>query len=109
MATCAKCGRETSFWARSLGSGLCPDCQQQADAARAAQVQRETERQRELEETIVIGGKRIACPICGHDRFSKQRTLMNTRGATFLNVDWMDAGAETCICHECGYVLWFRK
>lgn len=109
MASCPKCGRDASFWSRNIGSGLCPDCQRLENETAAAESERAAERQRELEEAIVVGGRRVACPICGHDRFAKQRTLMNTRGATFFNMDWLDEGAETCICHQCGYVLWFRK
>jgi hypothetical protein len=116
MKTCPKCGQPTSLWSRDLSSGACRQCQQ-AEAKRRAEEAKEraeeakqtAEREREREESILIGDKKVACPICGHDRFSKQETLMNTRAATFFNMNWMNAGAETCICRRCGYVLWFRK
>lgn len=67
------------------------------------------EEEKKRKETIVVGERTIECPICGHDRFTKQKTLMNTRRSTLVNLDWTDAEAETCICQQCGYVLWFRK
>ena len=116
MKTCPKCGQPTSLWSRDLSSGVCRQCQQaeakqRAEEAklRAEVAKRAAEYQQETRESILIGDRKIACPICGHDRFSKQETLMNTRAAAVLNMSWMNSGAETCTCQRCGYILWFRK
>lgn len=54
-------------------------------------------------------GKKLVCPVCGHDRFWSRQTLMNTRGATFLNFDWVNKGATNYVCEKCGYVYWFLE
>jgi uncharacterized Zn finger protein (UPF0148 family) len=133
--TCAQCGKPLSFFQR-LGSGNCPECQaeidrKQAEAAKAeaesrALLEREAAERRyaaalrgeaspddlrklESEGYLIAGGRLIVCPVCGHDRFHQQRTLMTTRGATFFNLAWMDQGADTRICQRCAYVLWFAR
>jgi hypothetical protein len=34
---------------------------------------------------------------------------MNTRAATFFNVDWANSGADTRICQRCTHVMWFAR
>lgn len=127
MKTCPKCGQPTSIWSRSLSSGLCSQCEQAEADQRAEEVKQEDEleraaakqrakmakqeedRERETVESIMIGDRKIACPICGHDRFSKEDILMNTRGTTWFNMEWTNPAAKACICKHCGYVLWFRN
>jgi hypothetical protein len=58
---------------------------------------------------LLAAGKLIECPICHHDRFWQQKTLMNTRVATFFNFDWANRGADTRICRQCGHVMWFAR
>ncbi len=54
-------------------------------------------------------GKKITCPVCGHDKFWERRTLMNTRGASFFSFDWLNKDALNKICNSCGYVYWFYR
>jgi uncharacterized Zn finger protein (UPF0148 family) len=133
--TCAQCGKTLSFF-QGLGSSHCPDCQaeierKQAEAAAAeaesrARLEREAAERRyaaalrgeaspddlrrlESDGYLVAGGRLILCPVCGHDRFHQQRTLMNTRGAAFFNMTWADQGADTRICQRCTHVMWFAR
>jgi uncharacterized Zn finger protein (UPF0148 family) len=133
--TCAQCGKALSFFQR-LGSSNCPDCQAemdrkqaeaaQAEAASRARLEREAAERRyaaalggeaspddvqrlESEGYLIAGGRLIVCPICGHDRFHQQWTLMNTRGATFFNMAWASQGADTRICQRCTHVMWFAR
>ncbi|WP_242833119.1 hypothetical protein [Desulfosporosinus acidiphilus] len=34
---------------------------------------------------------------------------MNTAGATFLNLDWLNKSATILICTKCGYIQWFAE
>lgn len=58
---------------------------------------------------LEVLGKKIHCPICDYDKFWSRQTLMNTKGATFFNVEWANKAATNHICDQCGYVLWFLK
>ena len=133
--TCVQCGQPLSLFQR-LGSGHCPECQAEIDRQRAEAAQAEAEsrarrereasakryaealrgeaspddlRQLESEGYLIAGGRLILCPVCGHDRFHQQRTLMNTRAATFFNLDWANSGADTRICQRCTHVMWFAR
>ena len=133
--TCAQCGKPLSFFQR-LGSDNCSDCQveidrRQAKAAKAAaelraRQEREAKEKRyaqalrgeasqddlrrlESDGYLIAGGRLIRCPVCGHDRFDQQWTLMNTRAATVFNLDWADSAADTRICQSCTYVMWFAR
>ncbi|MHB0961113.1 MAG: hypothetical protein ACYC0X_21905 [Pirellulaceae bacterium] len=132
--TCARCGKPLSFLQR-VGSGNCSECQaeidrQQAEAAQAEAESRKRQEQAaakryaaavrgeappddlrrlESEGYLIAGGRLILCPVCGHDRFHQQRTLMNTRAATFFNLDWANSGADKRSCQRCTHVMWFAR
>ena len=133
--TCVQCGKPLSFFQR-FGSDNCPDCQAEIDRHRsevaraeagsraqpdpelaanryAAALRGEASpddlRRLESDGYLVAGGRLIRCPVCGHDRFHQQRTLMNTRAATFFNLDWANSGADTRICQRCTHVMWFAR
>jgi DNA-directed RNA polymerase subunit RPC12/RpoP len=136
--TCSQCGKALTFW-QGLGASLCPECQvevpykQAADALRKAEAAEEAAqrareaalrryeaavrgeastddlKQLEAEGYLIADGRLIRCPICNHDGFHQQRTLMNTRAATFFNLNWANSDADTRICKRCGHVLWFAR
>lgn len=54
-----------------------------------------------------MAGRDLTCPHCGHDQFRHRETLMNTRGLTFLGMEWANAEAQNYICARCGLVTWF--
>ena len=56
-----------------------------------------------------VGGKLLACPICGQAHFQLNQTLMSTKGANFLGFDWTNPNADTYTCTQCGYILWFMQ
>jgi uncharacterized Zn finger protein (UPF0148 family) len=58
---------------------------------------------------LLAADKLIECPICHHDRFWQQETLLNTRAATFFGFDWANRGADTRICRRCSHVMWFAR
>lgn len=132
---CAKCGKSLSFLQR-IGGTLCLECQaeadrQQAAAAKAAADERARQEREAAEKRyaeairgeasaadlkrlasdgyLIAGGRLIRCPVCGHDRFHQQRLLLNTRAATFFNLDWANSGADARICRRCTHVMWFAR
>ncbi|MEO8083121.1 MAG: hypothetical protein ABI780_04810 [Ardenticatenales bacterium] len=78
------------------------------DAVRTAQAAKVHDAQQEASQSLVVFGRRIACPICGHDRFQESSQLLNSRGLAFLDLSWLSAGAITYACRRCGHMLWFN-
>lgn len=58
---------------------------------------------------FAAAGKQIACPHCGGTEFFSQTILLNTRGATFFNLDWLNRGATALTCRACSHIEWFRE
>lgn len=54
-----------------------------------------------------IAGKPVQCPHCANAIFVKRRILLNTRGATFFNFDWLNKEANVLTCTKCGRLEWF--
>lgn len=51
----------------------------------------------------------ITCTHCKYERFEQGKALLNTRGMTFLDLDWLNENATTLICKRCGYIHWFSQ
>ena len=51
----------------------------------------------------------IICLHCRHDRFEKGNALLNTRGLTFFDLEWLNDSATTLMCKRCGLIHWFGK
>jgi predicted nucleic-acid-binding Zn-ribbon protein len=51
----------------------------------------------------------IRCLHCGHDRFFEGKALLNTRGLSFLDLDWLNDDAITLQCDTCGFIHWFGR
>ena len=56
---------------------------------------------------VIKAGHKLVCPVCSHDRFWSRQTQMNTRVATFWNLDWLNRNATNYVCDRCGYIFWF--
>ncbi len=54
-----------------------------------------------------VNGNPLACLVCGHDMFTERPAQLNTRGLTFLNLDWANKSARCLVCDACGYIHWF--
>jgi hypothetical protein len=56
-----------------------------------------------------VAGRPVRCPHCGQGRFVPASALLNTRGLTAFNVDWLDPSATILMCAECGRIEWFAN
>lgn len=54
-------------------------------------------------------GTPVTCVHCQHHQFDKSKALVNSRGMTFFDLDWLDESATVLICRQCGYIHWFAK
>jgi predicted nucleic-acid-binding Zn-ribbon protein len=54
-------------------------------------------------------GEKMKCLMCEHDQFWVRKTLMNTVGFSFFNLDWANKSATNYVCDKCGYVHWFLE
>jgi len=66
-----------------------------------------TESQRPLR--YVVAGRPVRCPHCSGETFMRGNNQMNTRGAEFVGLGWVNASATTMVCAECGYIQWFAQ
>lgn len=55
----------------------------------------------------VAGGVPLACAHCKGDLLRERRVLLNTRGMSFLNLNWLNQGAHAMECAHCGLVQLF--
>lgn len=53
------------------------------------------------------GGKQVVCPHCSNVLFEKGEAQLNTQGATFLGLDWLNKSASLLVCTNCGLIQWF--
>jgi hypothetical protein len=53
------------------------------------------------------GGLNIRCTQCGGTHFRRRKMLMNTRGLTYFNLDWLNKGAMALICKQCKMIQLF--
>lgn len=54
-----------------------------------------------------VNGYELICPVCKGKHFDKRNSMLNSRGMTFLGLDWANQGAINYICSACGYIFWF--
>ena len=52
-------------------------------------------------------GKDLGCSHCSGNTFFERSALLNTRGMTWLGLDWLNEGAEVFSCATCGHLEWF--
>lgn len=57
----------------------------------------------------IVSGRKLICSHCGNDRFINKSYMLNTQGATFLDIEWTNQTAENYICDKCGFVHWFYQ
>lgn len=53
------------------------------------------------------GTAHLVCSCCQNDTFDKDYRQLNTKGATFFNLDWANRAATILICKQCSFISWF--
>jgi len=56
-----------------------------------------------------VAGRPIRCPHCGEKKFAPGSALLNSRGRTAFNLDWLDPSATILVCVECGRIEWYAS
>jgi hypothetical protein len=56
---------------------------------------------------FAVGNVPLRCSHCGGDRFAARDVLLNTRGLTFLKLDWLNRSAKALVCAKCTAIHWF--
>lgn len=64
---------------------------------------------REVKTYKKQNGEIMSCLMCGSKKFWTRKTLMNTVGFSFFNIDWANKNATNYVCNDCGYVHWFLE
>jgi predicted nucleic-acid-binding Zn-ribbon protein len=58
---------------------------------------------------FAAAGRQVHCSHCGGLEFDSREVLMNTRGATFLNLDWLNHAAVALTCRQCSHIELFDR
>jgi hypothetical protein len=54
---------------------------------------------------VRVAGRPLTCVVCGTGQeFARREVNMNTRGMTFLGLDWLNRSGDGAVCLACGYV-----
>ena len=54
-------------------------------------------------------GIQVRCTHCQGEVFQEREALINTTGATFAKVDWLNQSGRALVCENCGLIHWFAK
>ena len=60
-------------------------------------------------EQVIKNGKQLICPICSNNTFAVRKVQLNTKGLTFMGLDWLNKNADVYTCSNCGYLYWFAE
>lgn len=55
----------------------------------------------------VVQGKRLSCPVCGHDAAVPKKYLAAGRWAQMLDFEWAGEKAVMVICAQCSFIRHF--
>jgi len=58
-------------------------------------------------EKIMVKGNTLTCDVCKHDKFFYRESQLNTRLASFFDVDFANKKAYCYICENCTKIQWF--
>jgi|GEM_PF-1093351 len=53
--------------------------------------------------TVTLGGKKLSCLYCGHDRFFKREGLLTTTWLMFWRLAFWNRSVPTFVCERCGF------
>jgi DNA-directed RNA polymerase subunit RPC12/RpoP len=58
---------------------------------------------------LMVKGRAMRCPICGHEFFWERKVLLNSRAMTFFGLDWANRESRAMVCDDCGHILFFAQ
>jgi len=61
-----------------------------------------------MSTSFAVAGKQVRCAHCNHTEFDRREILLNTRGASLINLDWLNRAAVTLTCKKCSRIEWFN-
>ena len=59
------------------------------------------------EKSVIIKDKKLTCPHCQNDQFSKVEGLLTTSWVTFFHFAFWNRSASCFVCSKCASVQWF--
>lgn len=52
-------------------------------------------------------GHLLVCPVCAGQKFFQKEAQLNTKTASFLDLDWVNPSGDCYICKACRHIIWF--
>lgn len=99
-------------WCSKCGKPLSADVQRRLaklQGVRAAASASRAEAYEKRTTTLVVEGREVPCPLCGHDRYWTRETVMSGHGLALFDLEWAGETAVNYVCTRCGHVLWFVR
>lgn len=59
------------------------------------------------DDIFEIEGVALTCSHCGCGHFTHDQFLLNSRGMSFMGLDWANENANVYLCKNCGHIEWF--
>ena len=59
------------------------------------------------ERAVLIQDKKLTCPHCQNDQFSKVEGLLTTSWVTFFHLAFWNRSASCFVCSKCNNAQWF--
>lgn len=54
---------------------------------------------------VLVAGRLLTCVVCGSGQeFARREVSLNTKGMSFMGLDWMNRSGDGAVCTTCGYV-----
>lgn len=57
----------------------------------------------------VMQGRVVFCGHCDGITFTARKLLMNTRGMTYMGLDWLNETSVALVCDHCTHIEWFTR
>ncbi|MFA4839810.1 MAG: hypothetical protein WC703_10090 [Candidatus Neomarinimicrobiota bacterium] len=106
---CIRCGNEISSGKFHTAHGVCEHCFEKMSPEEKTSVHPNWTLHHDGAENQTIDGHPLVCPVCGHDRFWKRKTVLITPAAAAWNFLWASKKAVNYVCDRCGYFYSFLR
>jgi len=60
-----------------------------------------------IAKQVFVKSKKLHCDVCNNDMFVYRESQLNTRLASFFDLDFANKKAHCYVCNNCSNIKWF--